>query len=56
VGFRAGALGRAGVRLITSMGVIDWPSRRLAFGDDPPAGLAQGTKGSSAESIGRTST
>jgi hypothetical protein len=56
VGFRAGALGRAGVRLIASMEVIDWPPRKPTFGDDSPAGLAQGINGSSSESIGRTST
>jgi 5-formyltetrahydrofolate cyclo-ligase family len=56
VGFRTGALGRAGVRLITLMEVIDWPSRRLAFGHDWPVGLAQSIKGRSSESIGRTST
>jgi hypothetical protein len=36
---------RAGVQLITSMEVIDWPTRKLAFGDDSLADLAQSIKG-----------
>ena len=33
------------MRLITSMEVIDWPPRKLAFGDDSPDELAQTIKG-----------
>jgi hypothetical protein len=33
------------VRLITSMEVIDWPPRKLAFGDDSLADLAQSING-----------
>jgi hypothetical protein len=56
VGFCTGALGRAGVRLITLMEVIDWAVAEACLRDDWPVGLAQSLKGSSSESVGRTST